>query len=282
LFDSSAEAERRRGRVCGLLNQEGEAMSVTCLILLASVPSAAPPVAQEWGDLKGQVVFDGDKIPENPKVNVTADRKHCLSKGPILQDKLVIDSKTKGVRWVVAYLAPVKDFRKMKAGDVPIHPSLRKVPKEVVVKAPCCKFEPRVLVMREGTTLVFEPDKKAVGHNVRAETGEPFIGQLVLPVERQPFQRIKARPFPISLSCSIHPWMISWVFTTHHPYAAVTDEQGRFVIKDAPAGRWRLVLWQEESGFFPFRNKNDVGLVIEVRRGKTTDVGEVKFTEPKD
>jgi hypothetical protein len=265
------------------LNREGDAMNAASLLLLC-VPCAAPPVAQEWGDVRGQVVFDGDKIPENPKVEVTADRKHCLSKGPILKDKLVIDSKTKGVRWVIAYLAPVKDFRKMKAGDVPIHPSLRKVPKELVVKAPCCKFEPRVLVMREGTTLVFKNDKKTpVAHNIFPQgEGVPAISRLIPLDGTQTFMGIKARPFPASFSCTIHPWMEGWLFTTHHPYAAVTDEQGRFVIKDAPAGRWRLVLWQEESGFYPFRNKNDVGVIVEIKPGKTTDVGKVKFVEPKD
>jgi hypothetical protein len=64
-------------------------------ILLLTIPGAAPPAVGEWGAITGRVVFDGDKIPENPKVNVTSDKNECLSKGPILANKLVIDSKTK-------------------------------------------------------------------------------------------------------------------------------------------------------------------------------------------
>src|SRR5262245_36687706 len=107
-------------------------MTLTCLLLLA-VPGAAQPVVRGWGPTKGKVVFAGDKIPENPKVTVTSDRKVCLSKGPIYKDELVIDAKTKGVRWVMVWLAPVEDFRNVKKDSIPIHPSLKKVPKEAFI-----------------------------------------------------------------------------------------------------------------------------------------------------
>ena len=34
-----------------------------------------------------------------------------------------------------------------------------------------------------------------------------------------------------------------------HPYYAVTDEDGKFEIKDAPAGNYRIVYWHENVGF---------------------------------
>src|SRR5687768_17137941 len=128
-------------------------MSLANLLLLA-LPGAAPFVPQGWGDIKGRVVFAGDKIPETPKVKVTFDKEHCLSKGPIYKNELVIDPKTKGVRWVLVWLKPVTDFRTVKEDTLPIHPSLKKAPGEVVLRGPCCEFEPRILAMRQGTTLV--------------------------------------------------------------------------------------------------------------------------------
>jgi hypothetical protein len=63
--------------------------------LLLTIPGAAPFAVGEWGAIKGRVVFQGDSIPANPKANVTADKKECLSKGPVLENKLVIDPETK-------------------------------------------------------------------------------------------------------------------------------------------------------------------------------------------
>src|SRR5262249_49445513 len=101
-------------------------MHVASLLLLCA-PCAAPPVVQEWGDVKGQVVFAGKKIPDIPVVKVNGARDHCLSGGPIRKDELVVDAKTKAVLYVLVWLAPVKAFHKMKAGALPIHPSLKTV-----------------------------------------------------------------------------------------------------------------------------------------------------------
>src|SRR5262245_26241375 len=173
-------------------------MTLTCLLLLA-VPGAAPPVVQEWGTIKGKVVFAGDKIPENPKVTVTSDRKVCLSKGPISKDELVIDAKTKGVRWVRVWLAPVDDFRNVKKASIPNHPSLKMVPKEAFITAPCCVCEPRMLVMREGTTLVCRNNGK-IGHNIVVGPNVPAIGRLVPPGKDDVISGIKAFHVPAAAS----------------------------------------------------------------------------------
>jgi hypothetical protein len=252
-------------------------------LLLLTIPGAAPFVSQEWGDIKGRVVFVGEKIPENPKVNVFTDKEHCLSKGPIYENKLVIDPKTKGVRWVLVWLTPVKGFRNVKKDSIPIRPSVKQ-PKEVEIRGPRCEFEPRMLAMREGTALVFRRDNKVVHNPKLCHADLAFPGGLFLTDRDLTIDSLKApRSIPIATgTCTIHPWMRCYVGVFHHPYFAVTDAQGRFEIKDAPAGRWRLVLWQETSGYIPFRSKDDVGILIDVRPKKTTDVGVVKFFEPKD
>jgi hypothetical protein len=255
-------------------------MSMAILVLV-SIPCAAPPVVQEWGGVKGQVVFAGKKIPNNPIVNVTTNRDYCQSGGPIHKDELVIDAKTKGVRYVLVWLAPVKDFRKPKAGDLPIHPSLKTVQKEVTLRVPCCRYEPRMLAIRQGTTLVVQGDK--VAYNVKIDGPENVAHNVLIPAEKEArFAKLPASRVPLIVSSQVHPWMKAWVGVFHHPYFAVTDEKGRFEIKDAPAGRWRLVLWQETTGFFPFRRRDDVGVIVEIKAGKTTDVATVKFTEVKD
>jgi len=34
-----------------------------------------------------------------------------------------------------------------------------------------------------------------------------------------------------------------------HPYFAVTNEQGRYEIKDAPVGKYRIFIWHSAGGF---------------------------------
>jgi hypothetical protein len=182
----------------------------------------------------------------------------------------------------MVWLAPVKNVRDLKADSLPVHPSLRRVPKEAALRAPCCGFEPRVQAVRAGTTLVFS-GRGNVPHTLQFHSRNNGVGcSLISQGKEHRVGPLAAERHPVSFCCTIHLWMKGWLGVFPHPYFAVTDSRGRFEIRDAPAGRWRLVLWQEESGYFPFRHKNDVGVIVDVRPKKTTDVGAVKFVEPKD
>jgi hypothetical protein len=53
-----------------------------------------------------------------------------------------------------------------------------------------------------------------------------------------------------------------------HPYFAVTDEQGNFEIRNAPAGEYRLVVWHETNGWVVGDKR---GMPIRIEPGKTTE-----------
>ena len=68
-----------------------------------------------------------------------------------------------------------------------------------------------------------------------------------------------------------------------HPYFAVTNEKGEFEIKDAPAGKYRLVIWQDKGWVVTENGKlGKFGIPIEIAADKTTDLGAFKFTPAKD
>ncbi len=52
---------------------------------------------------------------------------------------------------------------------------------------------------------------------------------------------------PIQYKCTVHPWMTGYVRIFDHPYFAVTDEDGKFEIKNAPVGKFRIVYWHENG-----------------------------------
>jgi len=246
------------------------AASVALAALAGFLLACGSAKAEGWGAIKGQVIFKG-KIPANPVVNVTADKDHCESKGPIHRNELVVNKKNRGVRWVLVWLAPVKDFRTNFTVE-PIHPSLKKVPAKVEIDQPTCVFVPRMTGMREGTELVYK-NSAPKPHNVSVLGGDlgPTLNQL-LPAKTGVLEikKVKARLMPFSYTCSIHPWMKGWIGVFKHPYFAVTDADGNFEIKKAPAGKWRLMVWQEKVGWVVFKNKDNIGKIITVKDDGTT------------
>jgi len=44
----------------------------------------------------------------------------------------------------------------------------------------------------------------------------------------------------ITFKCDVHPWMRAWVSVFDHPYFAVSDQSGKFVIKNVPPGKYTV------------------------------------------
>ena len=66
--------------------------------------------------------------------------------------------------------------------------------------------------------------------------------------------------------------MKGYLFVFEHPYFAVTDDNGQFEIKLAPAGPVNIVLWHEETGWVVGRK----GKAIEIKAGAETDLGKIE------
>src|SRR6516225_3108241 len=86
--------------------------------------SAALPAQQEWGSIKGQLVFENGKEVPVETLKVDKDQDHCLSKGDILAEKYVVNPKNRGVRNVVVWIAVDKDGHSNHKAALPIHPDL--------------------------------------------------------------------------------------------------------------------------------------------------------------
>lgn len=62
-----------------------------------------------------------------------------------------------------------------------------------------------------------------------------------------------AERFPIPIRSDFHPFMRAYLLVVDHPFAAVTDEYGRFQIADLPPGEYDLAVWHERAGFLEQR-----------------------------
>lgn len=258
--------------------KKSAALALAGVVVLAAASAVR---ADGWGTIKGQVVWDGGEVPKPIQLNVDKDKEHCLSKGPILKEEFVVNPKNNGVRWAAVYLMSADGFAK----EIPIHPKLKAIENPLVeLDQPCCKFEPHMLALREGQTLVVK-NSSPIAHNVNINGGAkpPNLNQILPPGAKLDVKEAAARPTPISVSCNIHGWMACKVFVLKHPYFAVTDKDGKFEIKNAPAGEYRIVIWQEGMGWVAGdKEPNKKGKVIVIKEDATTDLGKFAVKPSKD
>jgi hypothetical protein len=245
--------------------------------LLASA-SRSDAQGGAWGTVKGRVVWGGKELPKPREIKVTVDQGHCLTanptadkdKGTILDQAVLVNAKSKGLKNVFVYFL-------VEPGDkLPIHPNLQKFAPEVVIDQPDCMFFPRALALREGQTFTVH-NSAPVQHNIRwIGDGVNNQGGNVTIKTGDKFQvkDVKAQRLPLPLECNIHGWMKGRLGVFNHPYFAITDDNGNFEIKDAPAGMHKLMIYHEDIGYrLGIKGKN--GEDITVKAGGVTDLGQL-------
>lgn len=245
------------------------------LIGLATfVAATETAVAQSWGDIKGQVIWAGGAAPARPPVKVDKDQAHCLAKGALTSDELIVDPKTLGVQNVMVWLMPM-------TGKMPIHPALAAVPKEkVVIDQPCCLFVPRITMMREGQILEVK-NPAPVLHNARISGNDQINGtvNLAIPPGQSIDKTLKAEKKPMLLGCDVHGWMGGRIGVFNHPYFTLSQADGTFEIKNAPAGKYVIFLQHEKIGWLHKMNRPKLsdGEEITIPAGSVLDMGKIQM-----
>lgn len=210
----------------------------TLVLALAAVAGLAQ--AQEWGDLEGTFVHKAT-APTLKKIEATKDPEFC-GKHNLVDEQIVVNKANGGLSGVIVYLF---DQTKPK-----IHPDYEKTAKEpVVIDNENCRFAPHVLAMRTTQTLLVG-NKDPLGHNTKADffnnSAKSF--NITIPqggkLERT-FDVAEAAP--AKLECSIHPWMNAYVLIREDPYAAVSDKDGKILIKNLPVGDHTFVVWHQNG-----------------------------------
>jgi plastocyanin len=111
-------------------------------------------------------------------------------------------------------------------------------------------FVPHVLPVTVGTTVRFKNDDK-VAHNIF--TPSPAGDMFNLGTWKG--TQVKTHTFnktgEVVLLCNLHPEMEGYIYVTPNPYFAKTDKNGEFVIKDVPAGKYKLKVWAEQGNARP-------------------------------
>src|SRR4051812_4228039 len=198
------------------------AATLLALPLALAAPARA---ADEWGTVKGQVIYVGKEKP-NQKANVDKDPQVCLKNGPVPTDELVVNAKNQGTRWVVVWLARDDNGTADHTAELPTHPSLKEPrDKQVVMDQPCCQFDPHVVVLRPGQDFVGK-NSAPIPHNMHITGSKvnqgistnpilPAGGSLTIKADQ-----LKPYQLPNMVKCDIHRWMNGYIFVLANPYFA--------------------------------------------------------------
>lgn len=223
------------------------ALAAAALVAACGLTAAAD---DKLATVKGQVVFPaGKEIPKRAELNVTQDKDHCLSKGKILDESVVVNPKNRGVKNVVVFLRPDDTNPKAEFAKEQLPPGdAQRKPAEVVIDQPCCTFVNRVTVARVGDKLVVK-NSAPVPHNFFWDSGNNGAYNVTIPKmdKWEMPEAFKKESPPIQYKCTIHGWMTGYVRVFDHPYFAVTDENGNFEIKNVVPGKYRIVYWHENG-----------------------------------
>ena len=185
-----------------------------------------------WGGtIKGTVRFTGAAF-EQKKVPVTVDHSVC---GKEKDAEDIVLSPAKGIRNVVVSLQSPPPGAKW-----PVSLPMVQMDQEQ------CAFVPRVVVVPAGGTVEFLNTDRLLHNLHSASTGNPTFNRT------QPRGRtipiVFKTPEIIRVDCDLHPWMRAWVVVAEHPFYAVTNDHGEFVLDNVPPGKYSLQLWQESLG----------------------------------
>ena len=231
------------------------------VVLCFAVLTSSLLHAADWGTLTGQFVYDGE-APERKPLNIV--RAAICAKDPPLEEDLIVHPKNRGLANVVVTLRLKKG---QKLGE--LHESYQKTEKaKVRVTNKNCRFEPRVTLLRTTQTLVLGNDDP-IPHNSLGYVlfNAPFNDTIPANdnVERR-LPKIERRP--VQVKCTIHAWMKGWLVVHDNPYMAVSDEDGKFEIKNLPEGEWTFQFWHESAGYL---SKIDLdGTEVEDKKGLYT------------
>lgn len=221
------------------------------------VPKAAdiPKPPKGFGTIIGQFVYDGD-VPETKFLFKkddpgTKDAEVCATEDQV-DNSLVVNPKNKGLQNAFFYI------RKVKSSD--IHPDLAKPLNPTVwFDQKGCRFFPKALLVRTGQAVRVLSNDDA-NHNTHTFSfrNRP-VNFLVGPNDREGTPIIpaltKPESVPFEVRCDLHPWMQARFLVLDHPYMAVSNKNGKFLIANIPEGKHEVRLWHSGPGHIDRRIK---------------------------
>ncbi|MEE8547314.1 MAG: carboxypeptidase-like regulatory domain-containing protein, partial [bacterium] len=241
-------------------------VSITFLFVFADKVSAYEVInVGADSTVRGTVTFKGD-VPENEMIRVTEDTGFC---GEEIEEYRyqVLNFR---VRDVVVW---IEDVSRGKA-----------IPEsQVSVTFDKCMVQPHVSIGFVGGDYLFR-NEDSILHTVQLKLGLAYqkqvsgrpltagatIYNIALPRKRvrirkpiKRWHRHTEKTGFIQIRSSTHYWINGFIFVFDHPYAAVTGQDGTFVIDGLLPGDYVLKAWHEGFGLQEGKIKVETGKILQ-------------------
>jgi len=110
-----------------------------------------------------------------------------------------------------------------------------------------CRFVPHVLAASVGQFVLLK-NTDPILHTAHAyfTAGQPQFNVGLYPgkVSRKPLVSAGV----VKIVCEVHSWMSAYIVVAEHPYQAITDTYGEYLISEISPGSYRLKVWHESLG----------------------------------
>ena len=118
---------------------------------------------------------------------------------------------------------------------------------------------PHVLAIPTGSTVDF-PNDDPISHNLFSLSSNNAFDLGLYRRGAGKSQRFDT-PGLVNVYCNVHPNMSAVILVMDTPYYAFADQGGNYSLSGVPAGRYRLIAWNEQGG--------EIGSPIEVTAAGT-------------
>jgi len=207
---------------------------ITVFVGLALVSLCASAVA---GDLTGVVSFKGT-APAEKELSPIKDDPNCAASypGALPKTKFYAVSAAGELGDVVVVVKGLP-AAPAAAGTAPL-----------VMDQKGCLYVPQILAAQTGQKIIVKNSDTCV-HNVHTVPKENTAANLVqMPGGADlDFTFDKPEPF-LKFQCDVHPWMFAWVTVVDNSYFAVSGADGKFTIKNVPAGKYTVEATHRKLG----------------------------------
>jgi plastocyanin len=102
-------------------------------------------------------------------------------------------------------------------------------------------FVPEVLIVQTGTAVDF-PNSDQVRHQVYSFSGAKKF-ELALYAGRPHAPIVFDKVGLVTLGCNIHDNMLGYIWVTDSPWYGRSDAEGKLLLRDLPAGEYRVTVW---------------------------------------